>query len=145
MISCMHKHTTAAFSHLVQQKLFADFYEYNTTSLSYRVSITLWNVKQLHLICRRIALQSSSREQTILHITSKNRRRGHLFSQEEETRHKLAQEPGPTEPPPHWAKPQPGILERQASVTAFPESTLFKLTIWNILGGRREGEKERES
>lgn len=35
MILCMHEHTTAAFSHLVQQKLFADFYEYNTTSLSY--------------------------------------------------------------------------------------------------------------
>lgn len=89
-------------------------------------------------------MQSSSRKQTILHITSKNRRRGHLFSQEEENRHRLAQEPGPAEPPTHWAKPQPGILERQASVTAFPESTLFKLTIWNILGGRREGEKERE-
>jgi len=66
------------------------------------------------------------------------------LSQEEETRHRLAQEPRSAEPPSHWAKPQPGILERQDSVTAFPESTLFKLTIWNILGGRREGERERE-
>lgn len=29
-------------------------------------------------------------------------------------------------------------------MTAFPESTLFKLTIWNILGRRKEGVKERE-
>lgn len=127
-------------------KLFADFYAYNTALLSSHNCFN-YPVVQLHLICTKIALQSSSsssREQTILHITCKNWRRGHLFSQEEETRHRLAQEPGSAEPPSHWAKPQPGILERQDSVTAFPESTLFKLTIWNILGGRREGERERK-